>query len=111
MCEHFHFPTGGATGLIITRTAIGFAQGPLIPSIASIMIAWIPVEERTRCCAIAYMGIHVGSFVSTYIVGLILHHSNRWDIIFYGLAIMGVIAAVVVVCSRRLKHLNQLFTR
>lgn len=61
LCGNFHilFSSGGAIGLIVTRIAIGLTQGPLIPSIASIMTAWIPVEERTRCCAIAFMGIHV----------------------------------------------------
>lgn len=59
--ENERFSSGGAIGLIMTRTLIGVTQGPLIPSIASIMIAWIPVEERTRCCAIAYMGIHVNN--------------------------------------------------
>lgn len=63
-CENFHcfcFSLGGAIGLIVTRTAIGFAQGPLLPSIASIIIAWIPVEERARGCAIVFMGIHVNT--------------------------------------------------
>lgn len=56
--KKIHF-LGDAIGLIITRTVIGLTQGPLIPSIASIMIAWIPIEERARCCSIAYMGMHV----------------------------------------------------
>lgn len=51
--------TGDATGMIVTRIAYGFLQGPLIPCIASIQIAWFPVEERGRINSIIFTGINV----------------------------------------------------
>lgn len=50
---------GGAGGLLMTRISIGLLQGPLLPCIGFLSIAWFPVEERGRANSIAMMGVNV----------------------------------------------------
>ena len=50
---------GGASTLIALRILMGLAQGGLFPSIAALVSAWIPINERGLLSGIAYNGTSV----------------------------------------------------
>ncbi|XP_031629153.1 putative inorganic phosphate cotransporter isoform X2 [Contarinia nasturtii] len=82
---------GEAYGLMATRALVGFFQGPLHPSLSSFGIAWYPTEQRGRYCSIVSIGIPAGSFISSYLAGIVIYQTGRWDIVFYFLAIVTVV--------------------
>lgn len=39
--------------------------------------------------------------MSAYIVGLVMHKSGRWDVVFYGMAVINAITGLLFVCIFR----------
>lgn len=110
--------TGDSAGLIAALLTVGFLQGPLLPAVSSIAAAWYPIEERGRIVSVIFMGINVrnkiqqfqikqtqnsncefqmGGILAAYLVGLAMHASKRWDIVFYGLALVTAIIGILFV--------------
>lgn len=50
---------GGAMGLIVVRIVIGTVQGGMWPAVSTIISAWIPNNEKTTVCSLAFAGIAV----------------------------------------------------
>ncbi|XP_055326920.1 sialin-like [Sitodiplosis mosellana] len=74
---------GDSNGLIATRVILGFVQGPTFPCLAAFVVPWYPIEQRGRLLSIGYIGISAGGAFSTFISGLLMHHLERWDVVFY----------------------------
>ena len=55
---------GGANALIAIRLLMGFFQGPMYPSLAALLSAWIPRNERGTVCSITYSGAGVSVTMS-----------------------------------------------
>ncbi|XP_055326919.1 putative inorganic phosphate cotransporter [Sitodiplosis mosellana] len=79
---------GEANGLIATRVLVGFLQGPLHPSLSSFGISWFPIEQRGRFNSMVFIGISAGSFISSYLAGIVIYQTGRWDMVFYGLSVV-----------------------
>lgn len=44
--------------------------------------------------------------MSAYVVGLVMHESGRWDVVFYGMALLNAITGLLFVCISH-THLNR----
>lgn len=64
-----HCLPGGVNVLIAIRILMGVFQGPMLPSFAQLLSAWVPTVERAFLGTFAYSGmvvsVGVGSFHSS----------------------------------------------
>lgn len=87
----FAVHNGGAEALIAVRFFMGVFQGPLFPSIAALLAAWVPAKERCRLCSVAFAGMTLGTISASYVSGQILHHTNsNWELVFYFFGAMAI---------------------
>lgn len=88
-----------------------------MPCIAHFSVAWFPVEERGRVGSVAHIGVNVSesnigsenqnsillcifqvfASLSMYAVGLVIHVTGRWDIMFYGLSAINILCCILFV--------------
>ncbi|XP_064549125.1 sialin-like isoform X2 [Drosophila montana] len=70
---------GDVWGLIAIRILMGVAQGPLFPSLTTLLSYWVPAEERCSLGTFCYSGVTVGIFISNICSGQMLHHFH-WTV-------------------------------
>jgi len=72
----------GYIPLMIVRLLIGILEGLVFPSMHELLSHWAPPMERTKHLAIATSGVHVGTFVTMGVSGVVAEHLG-WAWIFY----------------------------
>jgi len=73
---------GGLIPLMILRLFQGVFQGVFFPAQMDLFSYWVPPVERTRLVTIAYSGIHIGTFLTMTLCGIISQYLG-WKWIFY----------------------------
>ncbi|KAH8377397.1 hypothetical protein KR093_005289 [Drosophila rubida] len=93
---------GDEWGLMVIRILTGFAQGPLFPGCTSLLSAWVPANERGRLCAFAFSGVTIGTVVSNFSSGMMLHYFH-WSVTFVVFGSTGAIWFIIFVflCTSR----------
>ncbi|CAH1101056.1 unnamed protein product [Psylliodes chrysocephalus] len=81
------FPTAlqhfGSTAAIILRMILGFAQGPVIPTITTFIQCWIPKYQRAFLGGVAYGGYNLGTVTGSIFTGMIIKRTGSWMLPFY----------------------------
>ncbi|CAH1101055.1 unnamed protein product [Psylliodes chrysocephalus] len=86
-CVTIVFPTalqyGGSTAAITLRMVLGFAQGPVLPTIATFIQCWIPKYQRAFLGGVAYGGYNLGAVTGSLFTGMMIKRSGSWTLPFY----------------------------
>jgi MFS transporter, ACS family, glucarate transporter len=86
--------TAGITSLLVVRFLFGASEAGAFPSIAYCVSRWFPSSERGRALSVAFLGIAVGSAVTTPLVfNLIAWHG--WRLTFVEFGAIGAVWCVV----------------
>lgn len=54
---------GDAAGLIVLRISLGAVQAGFFPAVATMLSAWVPINERGRIGSLVYCGIPVSKYL------------------------------------------------
>ncbi|XP_057664316.1 putative inorganic phosphate cotransporter [Diorhabda carinulata] len=74
---------GGSWGAIILRLILGFAQGPLLPTISTFIQCWIPKHQRGFLGGIAFGGSNMGAVTGSVFTGMMISAAKSWVVPFY----------------------------
>jgi MFS transporter, ACS family, glucarate transporter len=81
--------TGAAVGfwsLVVVRFLFGAGEAGAFPNIARTVSRWLPASEQGRGMSVSFLGLAVGSAVSTPLVfNLVEWHGWRWAFVEVGL--------------------------
>ena len=78
------------TALIITRVALGVAEGFAVPATYAFMGRWMPQNERARLLAIVVSGATIGAPGGLIASGLLVE-AFGWQSAFYSFGILGLV--------------------
>ncbi|XP_066974665.1 putative inorganic phosphate cotransporter isoform X2 [Macrobrachium rosenbergii] len=78
------------------RIVSGIFQGPLVPSIFTLMAAWIPPKYKASFGSIVFVGDHLGMVVSMALGGVMLDSDflGGWPSVFYVFGVVGLLWGV-----------------
>ncbi|KAF5284285.1 hypothetical protein FQA39_LY04578 [Lamprigera yunnana] len=79
---------GGVGLLCALRFLIGVVQGPLFPSVTTLLARWVPKKERSRLGSLVLTGAQIGSILCNTISGFLIFSTGNWKIVFYFWAIL-----------------------
>ncbi|XP_050517726.1 putative inorganic phosphate cotransporter isoform X3 [Diabrotica virgifera virgifera] len=74
---------GSSWGAIILRIILGFAQGPMLPTISTFIQCWIPKHQRGFLGGIAFGGSNMGTVTGSILTGMMITGTKSWVVPFY----------------------------
>ncbi|CAG9840302.1 unnamed protein product [Diabrotica balteata] len=74
---------GSSWGAIILRIILGFAQGPMLPTISTFIQCWIPKHQRGFLGGIAFGGSNMGTVTGSILTGMMITGAKSWVVPFY----------------------------
>jgi len=72
----------GLIPLVVLRFLEGVVGGVVFPALSELMSFWAPPLERSIMMSIVYSGVHIGTFITMSLCGLISQYLG-WEWIFY----------------------------
>ncbi|XP_073974287.1 sialin-like [Rhodnius prolixus] len=92
--------TWGWQGLILSRIAIGLAQGLTYAALHTSVAHWIPQQERSTWATVVFSGSHVGNMISMICTSMLLSNfKGRWDVVFYLYGSLGLLWTLIFSCT------------
>ena len=86
MIEYLIISKGDVHALIVLKVIQGLIQGPIIPSIMTLISSWIPPEERSFGTAFIWGGQRLGAVICFALSGLLAEQLGwEWDFYFFGI--------------------------
>ncbi|XP_018911132.1 putative inorganic phosphate cotransporter isoform X2 [Bemisia tabaci] len=75
--------TFGHRGMVLIRFILGLGQGPVYPSVNTLLAQWVPPTERGRMGAFVFAGAMIGNVVSMALSGVIIRYiRGGWASLF-----------------------------
>lgn len=72
---------------------MGFGGGVIYPALSSLMVHWIPEDERSKAGSIIYSGASIGTIFGTVMSGIILNQPDwNWSMVFYFFGLVGLLS-------------------
>lgn len=72
----------GATGLLIARVGLGFAEAPIYPASGKLNATWLPARERGRGAVIIDGGAPLGTAFGGLIIAWLIGAFDSWRMAF-----------------------------
>ncbi|XP_066974357.1 putative inorganic phosphate cotransporter [Macrobrachium rosenbergii] len=78
------------------RIVSGIFQGPLFPSVFTLMVPWIPPKDKARFSSIVFIGSHIGTVISMGLGGVMSSSDflGGWPSVFYVFGVIGLLWSV-----------------
>eukprot|EP00747_Dinoflagellata_sp_TGD_P216050 gnl/TRDRNA2_/TRDRNA2_88659_c0_seq2.p1 gnl/TRDRNA2_/TRDRNA2_88659_c0~~gnl/TRDRNA2_/TRDRNA2_88659_c0_seq2.p1 ORF type:complete len:459 (+),score=48.51 gnl/TRDRNA2_/TRDRNA2_88659_c0_seq2:167-1543(+) len=78
--------------LIVSRVALGAAEGLYIPACMALIASWFPKSERARMSAFGHVGQCLGAVAAMACAPLA---AQDWRLLFYGFGVIGLLFVIV----------------
>uniref|UniRef100_A0A4P6D9P1 Putative inorganic phosphate cotransporter panstrongylus lignarius n=1 Tax=Rhodnius prolixus TaxID=13249 RepID=A0A4P6D9P1_RHOPR len=92
--------TWGWQGLILSRIAIGLAQGLTYAALHTSVAHWIPQQERSTWATVVFSGSHVGNMISMICTSMLLSNfKGRWGCCVYLYGSLGLLWTLIFSCT------------
>ncbi|CAH1989074.1 unnamed protein product [Acanthoscelides obtectus] len=81
----------GDVTAVALRMILGFAQGPILPTVSAFIQCWVPKEHRAFLGGVAFGGSNIGTVTGCGLTGVIIHETGHWYMPFYVWAAMALL--------------------
>ncbi|EFJ45872.1 hypothetical protein VOLCADRAFT_105756 [Volvox carteri f. nagariensis] len=80
----------GLPALLLARCMMGIGEGVALPAMNSMLVKWVPAEERSRSLALVYSGMFTGSVLGLGASPQVLA-AFGWPAVFWSFGSLGVL--------------------
>nr|XP_022911240.1 putative inorganic phosphate cotransporter isoform X2 [Onthophagus taurus] len=69
--------------LIVLRVLEGAGEGTTFPALNALLGKWVPPSEKSKIGTLVFAGSQIGTIVSNFLSGYIIHVTEDWASVFY----------------------------